>query len=118
MTDCQSLVTSETTLFTKCHPSPLMPPPPPPTQTLSPITKLSAGRSGCGFFFLVSSKVSREESSRLFSLFYVAVFFFFFFFLLILSFETINKLKLSFECGIPVPQDARTPSLSEPSFPH
>jgi hypothetical protein len=25
---------------------------------------------------------------------------------LILSFETINKLKLSFECGIPRPQDA------------
>jgi hypothetical protein len=24
---------------------------------------------------------------------------------LILSFETINKLKLSFECGIPRPQD-------------
>jgi hypothetical protein len=24
----------------------------------------------------------------------------------ILSFETINKLKLSFECGIPRPQDA------------
>jgi hypothetical protein len=50
-----------------------------------------------------------------FSLFFI---FFFFFFLLILSFETINKLKLSFECGIPVPQDARTPSLSEPPFPH
>jgi hypothetical protein len=33
-------------------------------------------------------------------------------YLSILSFETINKLKLSFECGIPVPQDAGTPSLS------
>jgi hypothetical protein len=26
-------------------------------------------------------------------------------YLSILSFETINKLKLSFECGIPRPQD-------------
>jgi hypothetical protein len=30
---------------------------------------------------------------------------------LILSFKTINKLKLSFECGIPVPQDAGTSLL-------
>jgi hypothetical protein len=29
----------------------------------------------------------------------------------ILSFETINKLKLFFECGIPMPQDAGAPSL-------
>jgi hypothetical protein len=29
-----------------------------------------------------------------------------------LSFETINKLKLFFECGVPMPQDAGTPSLS------
>jgi hypothetical protein len=28
----------------------------------------------------------------------------------ILSFETNNKLKLFFECGIPRPQDTRTPS--------
>jgi hypothetical protein len=33
-------------------------------------------------------------------------------YLLILSFDTINKLNLSFECGIPVPQDAGTPSFS------
>jgi hypothetical protein len=26
-------------------------------------------------------------------------------------FETINKLKLSFECGIPVPQETGAPSL-------
>jgi hypothetical protein len=32
------------------------------------------------------------------------------------SFETINKLKLSFECSIPVPQDAGTPSLSPLNF--
>jgi hypothetical protein len=30
----------------------------------------------------------------------------------ILSFETINKLKLFFECGIPMPQEAGTPLLS------
>jgi hypothetical protein len=29
----------------------------------------------------------------------------------ILSFETINKLKLFFKCGIPMPQDAGTPLL-------
>jgi hypothetical protein len=29
-------------------------------------------------------------------------------YLSILSFETINKLKLFFECGIPMPQDAGT----------
>jgi hypothetical protein len=33
-------------------------------------------------------------------------------YLLILSFETINELKLFFECGIPMPQDAGAPSLS------
>jgi hypothetical protein len=27
------------------------------------------------------------------------------------SFEIINKLKLFFECGIPMPQDAGTPSF-------
>jgi hypothetical protein len=32
-------------------------------------------------------------------------------YLLILSFENINKLKLFFECGIPMPQDTGTPSL-------
>jgi hypothetical protein len=32
--------------------------------------------------------------------------------ILILSFKTINKLNLSFESGIPVPQDAGTPSLA------
>jgi hypothetical protein len=31
--------------------------------------------------------------------------FFFRMYLLILYFETINKLKLFFECGIPMPQD-------------
>jgi hypothetical protein len=61
--------------------------------------------------------ISRGVESPFLS-FLCCLFFFFFFFLLILSFETINKLKLSFECGIPVPQDARTPSLSEPPFPH
>jgi hypothetical protein len=30
----------------------------------------------------------------------------------ILSFKTINNLKLSFECGIPLPQDAGTPLLA------
>jgi hypothetical protein len=32
-------------------------------------------------------------------------------YLSILSFDTINKLKLFFEYGIPMPQDAGTPSL-------
>jgi hypothetical protein len=32
-------------------------------------------------------------------------------YLLILLFETMNKLKLSFECGISMPQDAETPLL-------
>jgi hypothetical protein len=30
----------------------------------------------------------------------------------ILSFKTIYKLKLFFECGIPMPQDAGTPLLA------
>jgi hypothetical protein len=34
-------------------------------------------------------------------------------YLSILSFGTINKLMLFFECGIPMPQDAGTPSLSQ-----
>jgi hypothetical protein len=38
-------------------------------------------------------------------------FFIFLMYVLILSFETINKLKLSFECNIPGPQDAGKPSL-------
>jgi hypothetical protein len=33
-------------------------------------------------------------------------------YLLILSFETIKKLKLFFECGLPMPQDAGKPLLS------
>jgi hypothetical protein len=33
-------------------------------------------------------------------------------YLWILSFKTLNKLKLFIECGIPMPQDARTPLLS------
>jgi hypothetical protein len=32
-------------------------------------------------------------------------------YLLILSFENINRLKLFFECGIPMPQDAGIPLL-------
>jgi hypothetical protein len=32
-------------------------------------------------------------------------------YLSMLSFKTINKLKLFFECGIPMPQDAGTPLL-------
>jgi hypothetical protein len=35
-------------------------------------------------------------------------------YLSILSFETINKLKLFFECGIPMPQDAGTITVGSP----
>jgi hypothetical protein len=37
-------------------------------------------------------------------------------YLSILSFKTINKLKLIYECGIPMPQDAGTPSLLLPKI--
>jgi hypothetical protein len=34
----------------------------------------------------------------------------------ILSFETLNKVKLLFECGNPMPQDAGTPLLAQLQF--